>query len=79
MDIENWKEEVLRVKELGEQIGYGNMMDIASCLWGLMPNMPESGPFRTAGVHAIKKPDLKIYEQERNAKMKLIKEMLYGK
>lgn len=27
------KNEVLKVKELGEVIGYGNMMSIASALW----------------------------------------------
>lgn len=29
------KEEILAVKELGEKIGYGNMMDIASALWSM--------------------------------------------
>lgn len=27
--------EILAVKELGEKIGYGNMMDIASALWSM--------------------------------------------
>lgn len=36
MSIENRrKEEIQRVKQLGEMIGYGNMMDIASALWAL--------------------------------------------
>ena len=30
-----YKKEVLLVKELGEQIGYGNLMDIASILWNI--------------------------------------------
>ena len=29
------KSEILEVKALGERIGYGNMMDIASALWAL--------------------------------------------
>ena len=29
------KSEILEVKSLGERIGYGNMMDIASALWTL--------------------------------------------
>jgi len=29
-------EEILAVKELGDKIGYGNMMDIASALWANM-------------------------------------------
>lgn len=28
-----YKAEVITVKELGETIGYGNLMDIASMLW----------------------------------------------
>ncbi len=28
-------QEILKVKELGEKIGYGNMMDIASALWAI--------------------------------------------
>ena len=27
------KDEIIAVKNLGERIGYGNMMDIASALW----------------------------------------------
>lgn len=29
------KIEILAVKRLGEEIGYGNMMDIASALWAM--------------------------------------------
>lgn len=32
--IELYKNEILKVKALGEAIGYGNLMDIASVLWG---------------------------------------------
>jgi hypothetical protein len=32
----DWTAEIQAVKELGEKIGYGNMMDIASSLWGIM-------------------------------------------
>ena len=31
----NRREEIEAVKELGEKIGYGNMMDIASALWAI--------------------------------------------
>lgn len=31
----NRKEEITKVKQLGETIGYGNLMDIASGLWAL--------------------------------------------
>lgn len=33
LNIEKRKNEILAVKSLGERIGYGNMMDIASALW----------------------------------------------
>ena len=29
------KDEIQKIKELGEKIGYGNMMDVASALWAL--------------------------------------------
>lgn len=29
------KQEIVAVKELGETIGYGNLMDIASALWSM--------------------------------------------
>ena len=29
------KQEIIAVKELGEVIGYGNLMDIASALWAM--------------------------------------------
>ena len=35
------KKEIKRVEELGEQIGYGNMMSIASALW--RKKLKESG------------------------------------
>lgn len=31
--MENFKKEIISVKVLGEQIGYGNIMQIASSLW----------------------------------------------
>ena len=50
--LERYKRECIEVKRLGEQIGYGNMMTIASALWALeeddgafyptiLPNMKE--------------------------------------
>lgn len=35
IDKLNRKEEILAVQELGEKIGYGNLMDIASALWAM--------------------------------------------
>jgi hypothetical protein len=42
------KKEILEVKELGEKIGYGNMMTIACSLWRKNLNdldYPQSGAF----------------------------------
>ena len=36
MDEERFKRECEEVKRLGDQIGYGNMMTIASALWAKM-------------------------------------------
>lgn len=44
----SYKEEVGKVQELGEAIGYGNLMEIASLLWEikmLKTNTPVSGVF----------------------------------
>ncbi len=35
MNGELRKREIIAVKRLGEEIGYGNMMDIASALWAI--------------------------------------------
>lgn len=42
------KAEIQRIKELGESIGYGNLMDVASALWVLdleRNNNPKCGAF----------------------------------
>lgn len=42
------REEILAVKRLGENIGYGNMMDIASALWAICLQENYSSPDPTA-------------------------------
>ena len=37
-------EEIARVRQLGEAIGYGNLMDIASGLWALREGSPMHMP-----------------------------------
>lgn len=60
------KREILAVKRLGEEIGYGNMMDIASALWTMklsddrytrIMHVPTVKPF-------IKKKEWERIEQE---------------
>lgn len=62
--LEKWKlenkREVIAVKELGEKIGYGNMMSIASALWGLKLKKSQgnsSGAFIPTLPYAMKKVD----------------------
>jgi hypothetical protein len=40
----NRKEEIAQVEQLGEAIGYGNLMDIASGLWALKEGSPTHMP-----------------------------------
>lgn len=60
--IELYKKEILKVKSLGESIGYGNLMDIASILWGheLERNgIPDSGACYSMIIDEIKDGKLK--------------------
>lgn len=58
----NRKDEILAVKALGEQIGYGNMMDIASALWSIQ--LSDDGIERIMHVPTVK-PCIKKKEWER--------------
>lgn len=63
----SYESEVLAVKILGDQIGYGNMMNIASALWR---NMLEKSGGPKEGAHistvrsCIKKKDMKWKQKE---------------
>ena len=60
--IELYKNEILKVKALGESIGYGNLMDIASILWGhkLKRNgVIDNGAFYPMIIDEIKEGKLK--------------------
>lgn len=54
--------EILEVKELGERIGYGNMMDIASALWSM--KLSDDGVERIMHVPTVQ-PCMKKKEWER--------------
>lgn len=64
------KNEILSVQLLCEQIGYGNVMDIASALWALklgsMNHVPTVAPFLTEdGLKQAKKSlDFRLSELE---------------
>lgn len=58
-----YKEEVLWTKELGEKIGYGNLMEIASALWVLefqKRELPVDGVLVPTGVSFINDESYKI-------------------
>ena len=59
------KQEIIAVKELGEAIGYGNLMDIASALWAM--KLSGDGVERIMHVPAVE-PCMKKKEWERTRK-----------
>lgn len=57
------KEEILEVKKLGERIGYGNLMDIASALMSIKSDGIEIEHVPTA-LPCIKKEERADIEQQ---------------
>lgn len=75
----NHKQEVIAVKQLGEIIGYGNMMSIASALWGLNlkeNQFPISGAFIPTVTNCMKKRDAKKALEEQERRMECFKKIL---
>ena len=62
------KSEILEVKSLGDRIGYGNMMDIASALWSM--KLSDDGIERIVDVPTIE-TFMKKKEWERTRKQVL--------
>lgn len=76
---ESHKREVLAVKQLGDAIGYGNMMSIASALWALLldeSGAPICGAFIPTIAYDMKKKDGIKAEEEQVRRMKSFKRML---
>lgn len=76
-----YKHEILQVQELGEQIGYGNMMSIASALWAI--SLKEkygitSGAFLPTIGGFMKKREAEKAEKELAAKMERFQRMGIG-
>ena len=78
MSEERLKREVEAVKRLGDQIGYGNMMTIASALWAKMlidEGWTDTGAFYPTVLSNMKPGDLTVYSMnERATLLKLFKE-----
>ena len=75
---DRYRQECLMVQNLCEQIGYGNVMDIASFLWAkkLRDNGdPDSGAFYPTILINMKKSKLTAEEVEaRELKIKMLEE-----
>lgn len=70
------KEDVKRVKAIGEEMGYGHLMSIASSLWRakmVKEGYPLSGAFVPTCIPFIKKEDLKMHEDSANHYDKYVK------
>jgi hypothetical protein len=70
MDEERFKRECEEVKRLGDQIGYGNMMTIASALWAKMlidEGWTDSGAFFPTILSNMKPGDLTVYSMSERA------------
>ena len=71
--METIKKEVLEVKELGDRIGYGHLMTIASALWRKLlkdSGAPETGafiptiyPFLNEDGKDVQDKEMLIYDQ----------------
>lgn len=69
------KNEILLVKELGDQIGYGNLMTIASAIWRKKlkdSGTPVSGAFVPTIEYFLNDEGMEIFERERPIYDKLI-------
>ena len=78
-DSEIYKKQILAVKQLGIQIGYGNMMDIASVLWAAVlinEGLTDSGAFYPTIDSNMKKSKLtKIAKEDRFRKLRFYREL----
>lgn len=76
---EQYKNQILQVKALGEMIGYGNMMDIASILWAQKlkdDGYDDIGAFYPMILPEIKNGALKKYaKNDRKRKLDYFSEL----
>ena len=72
MDETRFKREIEEVKRLGDQIGYGNMMTIASALWAKMlidEEFGDGGAFYPTILSNMKPGDLTVDAMIERAKL----------
>lgn len=82
MDEEKFKQECEAVKALGDQIGYGNLMTIASALWAKMlidEGWTDSGAFYPTILSNMQPGELTVYAMtERAAYLEMFKRWEVG-
>ena len=74
-----WTREIKAVKELGDKIGYGNMMDIASSLWAIMLEDKYGhslGAFEPVCMFQVADKEKKKLEQSRKARNNQIRKLI---
>ena len=70
----NRKEEIAQVEQLGEAIGYGNLMDIASGLWALKEGSPTHMP---SVIGFMTEEGKKVALQQLDARLTELKKLGY--
>ena len=66
----NRKAEILAVKQLGELIGYGNIMDIASALWAISLDKSigyDGGAFVPVVIDDVNSTEQSFYKNRKNS------------
>lgn len=66
--METYKQQVNAVKELGDEIGYGHLMHLASALWRQKlrdGGIPENGAFIPTIDFCLKKSELKEMNKDK--------------
>jgi hypothetical protein len=73
--METYKQQVIAVETLGEVIGYGHLMHLASALWRQKlkeSGTPENGAFIPTMEFCIKKSELKNVKKDKELYDKII-------
>lgn len=74
--------EIEAVKVLGEQIGYGNLMNVASALWAIdleSKSIPESGAFVATIAPFVQAPHRKRIVAERAGRKREVKQRYFDR
>jgi hypothetical protein len=74
--MENLKNEIEAVRQLGDSIGYGHLMSLASSIWRekLSPDGIESGAFVPVCMYSVKVSDLDMVNRSTAHYDKIVKD-----